>query len=408
MGVAGGIGVNLIGVTVKALLGANVNVNSLGGAGGAQSVNISAADKAKTLTIAGGAAGGFVGVAGGVDIGVLDVSVQAAIGTGATVRALADVQVAALSIKDVKTFALSIGGGFVGVAGSVSVWTVGTQATTTYEGSGSDGPAGPWDNTKADYHMGDVVTFGGKRYGAKLDNPAIGLSPVDNPTQWEGQKTPLKAGSAGQQRGTWTAGTSYDKEDVVSFNGKQYTAKVDNPSTSQNPEVNTGQWMPVRDAGDEADIVAAGNGENGYKSGLDGSTVHNRGAWSAATAYDANDLVDVRWQVLQRQGRQHQRHPGHRPDQVGRGQQERRRDERPDQRGHHQGQDHDQRRRAECSDGDRAGLQPAARRHRRRPSTASIVAGGSIRITAATSSRSSASPAASPAASSASACPCSS
>ena len=32
VGVAGGIGVNLIGVTVKALLGANVNVNSLTGA----------------------------------------------------------------------------------------------------------------------------------------------------------------------------------------------------------------------------------------------------------------------------------------------------------------------------------------------------------------------------------------
>ena len=62
---------------------------------------------------------------------MLDVTVQAAIGTGATVRASGDVEVSALSRKDVKTFALSIGGGFVGVAGSVSVWTIGTQATTT-------------------------------------------------------------------------------------------------------------------------------------------------------------------------------------------------------------------------------------------------------------------------------------
>ena len=262
VGVAGGVGVNLLGVTVKALVGANAHVNELSGANAVQSVAVAAADKAKTLTIAGGAAGGFVGVAGGVDIGVLDVSVQAAIGTNAVVHALDDVLVAALSIKDVTTLALSIGGGFVGIAGSVSVWTVGTQATTTYEGSGSDAPAPAWDSGKADYRMGDVVTFGGQRYGAKVDNPTAGQSPVANPTQWEGQKTPLKSGSQGQQRGTWTSGTAYDKDDVVTFNGKQYTAVEDNPNTTLNPEVNVDSdpnagtpfgWTPVRDAGDEAD-----------------------------------------------------------------------------------------------------------------------------------------------------------
>ena len=81
-------------------------------------------DKVKTLTIAGGAAGGFVGVAGGVDIGVLDVTVQAYTGAGSTVKAKNDVDVNALSHKNVNTFAVSGAGGFVGVAGSVSVWTI--------------------------------------------------------------------------------------------------------------------------------------------------------------------------------------------------------------------------------------------------------------------------------------------
>jgi hypothetical protein len=79
VGVAGGVGVTLIGVVVKAFVGENSLVND-DAANASQSVNVSAVDWAKTLTIAGGAAGGFVGVAGGVDIGVLNVTVQSYLG----------------------------------------------------------------------------------------------------------------------------------------------------------------------------------------------------------------------------------------------------------------------------------------------------------------------------------------
>src|SRR5262249_52238723 len=91
VGVAGGIGVTLLHVTTKAFTGTNSHINEHSGAGGAQSVNVSAVDFFKSLTIAGGIGGGFVGVAGGVDIGVGDSSVQAYLGAGSTVHAAANV-----------------------------------------------------------------------------------------------------------------------------------------------------------------------------------------------------------------------------------------------------------------------------------------------------------------------------
>ncbi|MFL5756907.1 MAG: hypothetical protein ACJ77N_11475, partial [Chloroflexota bacterium] len=131
VGVAGGVGVTLIHVTTKSWIGQSSQVNQLGGGDSDQAVNVSAVDFFKSLTVAGGAAGGFVGVAGGIDIGVADSSVQAFIQGLANVSANGDVEVNALSRKQVQTYALSLGVGFVGVAGSVSVWSVGSERTTT-------------------------------------------------------------------------------------------------------------------------------------------------------------------------------------------------------------------------------------------------------------------------------------
>ncbi len=65
-----------------------------------------------------------MGVAGGIDIGVASVDVTAYLATGTDVWANGSVEVNALSIKHLQTYAVSIGGGFVGVAGAVSVWSV--------------------------------------------------------------------------------------------------------------------------------------------------------------------------------------------------------------------------------------------------------------------------------------------
>jgi len=65
VGVAGGIDVNLLHVTDKSFIAANSQINTLGGADASQSVNVSAVDLAKTLTIGGGGGGGFVGAGAG-------------------------------------------------------------------------------------------------------------------------------------------------------------------------------------------------------------------------------------------------------------------------------------------------------------------------------------------------------
>ena len=88
VGVAGGIGVTLLHVTTEAFIAPHANVNSdVAGANAAQSVNISAVDFFKSLTVAGGVGIGFVGVAGGVDIGVAETSVASYIASAAgTIR----------------------------------------------------------------------------------------------------------------------------------------------------------------------------------------------------------------------------------------------------------------------------------------------------------------------------------
>src|SRR4029077_14698733 len=59
---------------------------------------------------------------------------------GASVNAGTTVDVNALAIKHVTTYAVAIGGGFVGVAGAVSVWSLGTGGASSYDdGQGDTG-----------------------------------------------------------------------------------------------------------------------------------------------------------------------------------------------------------------------------------------------------------------------------
>ena len=291
VGVAGGVGVTLLHVTTQAFVGNGATAASDGG-----SVNVVAVDSFKSLTVAGGAAGGFVGVAGGVDIGIADSSVAAYIGTGSSVNAAGDVGVFGLSTKNVQTYALSIGGGFVGVAGSVSVWTVGTQPVTTYNDAAGGPNKGAW-SSGAQYNKGDVVTFGGKTYAARVDNPAS--DPVSDPSEWEGDTNALASTT---DKVTWTMGTDYAKGDVVQDpnDSKYYGATVDHPNTSMAPDTNLAQWEiaagPGQSAQGSADAAASGNDEPGgpgYKSVLNGASASSSGpapAW-ASSVYSQNDTV---------------------------------------------------------------------------------------------------------------------
>ena len=210
--------------------GAQVN-NNLGGASGAQSVNVSAVDSFRSLTISGGIAGGFVGAAGGVDIGIADMTTQAYIADATIVHATADVDVNALSLKRVQTYALSAAGGFVGVAVAVSVWTVGTATTSTFH----DGAAGPDKGAWApgtSYNEGDVVTYdagdGLKKWGSKSDGN-IGHTPAPGSAFWQGEQDAFSDDNSGNPADDGDFAASGDNADPNSRGYKSVTDGTSNP-----------------------------------------------------------------------------------------------------------------------------------------------------------------------------------
>ena len=98
---------------------------SSSGASSNQAVNVAAVNQATNFSFAGGLGGGIAGIAGGVDVGLLNNSTQAYIGNGSDVHAHQDVDVYALSNDSVQTYALGAAAGIVGLVGSVSVWSIG-------------------------------------------------------------------------------------------------------------------------------------------------------------------------------------------------------------------------------------------------------------------------------------------
>ncbi|KAG1649190.1 hypothetical protein GQR58_029240 [Nymphon striatum] len=302
VGVAGGVSVTLINVLTEAIIGDNADVNGKAVGASDQSVNVIATDSAKSLTIAGGAAGGFVGVAGGVDIGTLAISVNASIGTsgfGDAIRAVEDVNVQAFSTKQLQTFALSFGAGAVGVAGSVSVWGLGTEGTTTYEDDAGGDFQGTWVNGGI-YNQGDVVQdpVDGNRYTAKKDFLGTGSSPASTtaPRLDSGSDTsgwakstqePLKGDDT--LEAAWNAGTTYDAGQAVSYNGKNYSSRTDD-NMGNEPDISPEHWNEAKgSATGDADVVASGDG--GYKNALDGTSNVDKGAWVSGSDYDKGDHV---------------------------------------------------------------------------------------------------------------------
>ena len=288
VGVAGAVGVDLLHITTLAHVDSGTHVNyqwstgAISGVDSSQSVVVSAADTFNSLTFAGGAGFGFVGAAGGVDVGVADITVQAGLHSGTDISAAHDVTVSANGNKHVQTYAISIGIGAVGVAGAVSVWTVGTQAVGTYDESGGQGTASPWSNTKADYRNGDLVTFNGHKWGATVDNPTAGIDPQTSAgsgtPQWhQVDQNPMGNGSDSAQSNAdfaasgndtgggdpgwkgiigpttapttdpstpWVSGTVYAQNAVVTFNGRHYAANKKTPTANKSidPATNITDW----------------------------------------------------------------------------------------------------------------------------------------------------------------------
>ena len=256
VGVAGAVNITLAKVTTEAYVGEHTTVNSGG------SVDVAAVDYAKTLTIGGGVAGGFVGVGGGIDVGVLSETIEAFTGTGSDVTAADEADVYALTYKEITTFAIGLAGGFVGVSGGVSVWIIGTQPTTTYSETGGVLPE--WKK-EVKYAKGEVVTYCSgmgcepKTFKAKVKEPNMTESPEEATSEWEvvESKNALAGGSGGPvatadqtasgQNGStsfpaWAGGKKYEIGTVVESEGKDYEALVNDPSESKKPGENSEQW----------------------------------------------------------------------------------------------------------------------------------------------------------------------
>ena len=186
VGVAGGIGVNIFTVVVKAFIagGTTVNQGHLGHHRGRRpraSPSSSPPPTCSRRSPSRWPRRGAAGIAGGVDVGVANITVQAYLGVGSDVWANGTVELNALATKRVQTYAVSLGGGVVGVAGSVSVWTVGTAATNTYQSAVSGPDRGVWSSATT-YEAGDIVSVSGVRYFSRSRN--VGKNPTTNPSVW--------------------------------------------------------------------------------------------------------------------------------------------------------------------------------------------------------------------------------
>ncbi|MBI3347591.1 MAG: hypothetical protein HY020_10320, partial [Burkholderiales bacterium] len=145
VGVGGGVGVSLLDSDTTAIIGANTKINRSNGNAGAdadQGVYVTAANRAGGTHFTGAVAGGFVGVGGAVQVGSLRNDTAARILGNADVAAAGDVAVNGLSRIDLNSLTISGAGGFVGAAGAVTVWSVGTPLERSYQndqGSSADG-----------------------------------------------------------------------------------------------------------------------------------------------------------------------------------------------------------------------------------------------------------------------------
>src|SRR5205807_589558 len=158
-----------------------------------------------------------------------------------------------LSRKEVQTYAISIGGGFVGIGASLSIWTIGTQAVTSHN-SGAGGPdrgtfsARTAPDATNSYHKRDVATFRAKQYTVQIANQSVsGADGVASGDGSNGYKSAFNGTTSSAPSTTpWVSGTSYNQGDVVTFNGKKFRERQ--PTTANlvlDPEHNFTDWWQL-------------------------------------------------------------------------------------------------------------------------------------------------------------------
>jgi len=136
-GLAGGVTVGMIDSDTTARIGDYADINKgITDADNNQSVNVSAVNDTSMFSFAGGLGVGIAGIGGGVDVGIIRNDTSAGIGDYAEVSANSDIDVNALSNKSAESYAVSGAVGIVGVAGSVSVVSIGDSYDSDYSSDG--------------------------------------------------------------------------------------------------------------------------------------------------------------------------------------------------------------------------------------------------------------------------------
>jgi hypothetical protein len=129
VGVSGVITLYLMDIKNTAAIANNVSINTAGGNAGAdsaQDVAVTARDETVTSVAAGGVAVGlFAGVSGVVDVGIFKNTAAASIGENVTLNAARDLRVSGLSNKAGEAYVISAGGGAVGVAAGIAIYSYG-------------------------------------------------------------------------------------------------------------------------------------------------------------------------------------------------------------------------------------------------------------------------------------------
>lgn len=135
-GISGAVTVTVVDSATTARIGDDARINTVnGGAATDQDVNVSARNELKSTAFTGSVAIGAAGISGGVDVLTARNRTQAAIGDRAEVHAARDVAVNALSSADLDTTVVSAAGGLVaGVAGGVSLYSVGDKLGADAQG----------------------------------------------------------------------------------------------------------------------------------------------------------------------------------------------------------------------------------------------------------------------------------
>ncbi|MFO0875850.1 MAG: PKD domain-containing protein [Gemmataceae bacterium] len=168
VGAAGGIAVDVVEGTTRAIVESGARINQTdnnAGANAGQDVHVAAVHQLDMLTLGGALGVGAAGIAGGVDIGVLKFDTKAVVGDNVQIRAADDVAIEASANRQVESIAMSAGAGAVGLAGAVSVYTMGSGTDASSNEALDTSGRGPDASPQAFADNQSQGASGGSSYG---------------------------------------------------------------------------------------------------------------------------------------------------------------------------------------------------------------------------------------------------